>query len=181
MNTILPILAAFLLLSPLAASGQARSAVRDGPVVARLAAEQGAIRPGQTTTVAVVLDMDPQWHTYWRFPGESGLPTTVQWRLPPGFSAGPLRWPVPERFVSQGLVTYGYSGRVLLLTDISAPADLPPSHAVAIQARVSWLACRVECTPGNALLQLSVPTVSGTTAPAGPLAAGEDTFTSPRG
>ena len=142
--------------------------VRSGPVVAQLAAEEGTIRPGQAITVAIVLDMDRQWHTYWSYPGESGLPTTVRWELPEGFSAGPLQWPVPERFVSQDLVTYGYSGRVLLLTDISVPAAFPRDRPVVIRARVSWLACKVECTPGSAYLQLSIPV--GTAAGASSLA-----------
>ncbi len=139
----------------------ASAAVRDGPVAARLVSEELSVQPGRPFTVALVLSMDPDWHVYWKYPGDSGLPTAVTWDLPPGFSAGPLQWPVPERFISQGLVTYGYSGRVLLLTEISVPPGAKKGAAAAIRASAGWLACRVECTPGKAQLSLSLPVSAG--------------------
>ena len=90
-------------------------------------------------------------------PANSGLPTTLQWDLPPGFTAGPIEWPAPERFVSGGLVTYGYSGTVLLLSEITPPPTLAGGVAYTLKARAGWLACRVECTPGKAALQTSLP------------------------
>jgi thiol:disulfide interchange protein len=150
---------ALLLLSPLVS--QAQAPVRDGPVEARLVSEQVSIQPGKTFTVAVILSIDQDWHVYWKYPGDSGLPTTITWELPPGFSAGTLQWPVPQKFVSQGLVTYGYPRRVVLLSEVSAPADLKPGQSVRIGAQAGWLACRVECTPGRASLALSLPVVSG--------------------
>jgi thiol:disulfide interchange protein/DsbC/DsbD-like thiol-disulfide interchange protein len=146
---------ALLLLSPLAC--QAQTPVRDGPVEARLASEQVSVQPGKPFTVALVLSIDPDWHVYWKYPGDSGLPTTISWQLPPGFSAGPIQWPVPQKFVSQGLVTYGYPRQVVLLTELSVPAGLKPGQTVSVQARAGWLACRVECTPGAASLGLSLP------------------------
>lgn len=173
MNAILPVLAALLLFSSVPVSAQAWDAGK-GPVQARLVSEVGSIRPGQTFTVALALSADPDWHTYWKFPGESGLPTTLRWDLPPGFTAGPIRWPVPERFISQGLVTYGYPGRVMLLSDITAPRALP-SSSITLRARATWLACRVECTPGTASLVLSLPAGSGE-----PAAAAANDFTRAR-
>jgi thiol:disulfide interchange protein len=168
MTAILPILIAFLLFSPVRGAAQAwdknaqgspaasAQVVRDGPVEARLVAEPGSVEPGKPFRVALVLTMDPEWHTYWKYPGESGLPTTLEWDLPPGFSAGPLQWPVPERFVSQGLVTFGYSGRVLLMSEITPPPLIPKGAPFVIRARAGWLACRVECTPGKASLETSL-------------------------
>ena len=104
--------------------------------------------------------MDPDWHVYWKNPGDSGLPTALEWVLPAGFTAGPLQWPVPERFASGGLVTYGYAGQVLLMTEI-----LPPNTGlggkIVLRAHAGWLACRVECTPGKASLELSLPVHAG--------------------
>jgi len=151
-----PVLSIFLVLLLFSSPAAHAQAVRDGPVEARLAAEQGSFQPGKPFTVALALTMDPQWHTYWKFPGESGLPTTLQWDLPPGFSAGPIQWPTPERFVSQGLVTYGYSREVLLLSEITPPSSLPKGAFVTLRAQAGWLACRVECTPGKASLETSL-------------------------
>ena len=131
--------------------------VRSGPVVAQVAVEQTSILPGKPFVAGVSLRMDPGWHVYWKNPGDSGLPTNVVWEMPAGFTAGPLQWPAPERFETQGLVTYGYSGQVLLLAVITPPASLPVSRTVILRANVDWLACTIECTPGKAALAISLP------------------------
>jgi thiol:disulfide interchange protein/DsbC/DsbD-like thiol-disulfide interchange protein len=155
--------ACLLLLSlPLAAApGQA---VRSGPVVAQLISENASVRAGQPFTVGLLLRMDPDWHVYWQNPGDSGLPTTIAWDLPPGFSAGSIQWPIPQRIDTQGLVTYGYSRQVLLLAEITPPAALQAGSSVIIRARAGWLACRIECTPGKAALSLSLPASSAPSA-----------------
>ncbi|HET6451601.1 MAG TPA: protein-disulfide reductase DsbD domain-containing protein, partial [Spirochaetia bacterium] len=170
MTLILTILTALLasLFSP-GLSAQARDVpslgnfrtVTGGPVAAQLAADQAFVAPGKPFTAAVVLSMQPDWHVYWKYPGDSGLPTTVAWDLPPGFTAGPVQWPVPRRFIQDGLVTYGYPGRVLLLAEITPPATLAQDTPVVLRAHAEWLACRVECTPGKADLSLSLPVGSG--------------------
>jgi thiol:disulfide interchange protein len=134
-------------------------AVRSGPVEARLVGETATIRRGAPFTVALLLKMDPAWHVYWKNPGDSGLPTTIDWDLPAGFHAGPISWPVPERILTEGLVTYGYSGQVLLLTEITPPPS-QPAGSIVIKAKAGWLACRVECTPGEAELSLTLPVTS---------------------
>ena len=71
--------------------------VRGDNIESELVAETTAIVPGQPLTVALRLKHDPHWHTYWQVPGDSGLPTTIKWALPEGWSAGPIQWPVPQR------------------------------------------------------------------------------------
>src|SRR5947209_6203639 len=61
-----------------------------------LVADTTAITPGKAFTVGVYLQMDPGWHTYWQFPGESGAPPKIQWVLPEGFTAGEIQWPIPN-------------------------------------------------------------------------------------
>ena len=86
-------------------------AVRAGPVKAELIAREQSVRPGQPFLVAVRLMMDEGWHTYWKNPGDAGIPTAVAWEVPAGFSAGPIRWPVPRLFRERDFSTYGYEGR----------------------------------------------------------------------
>ncbi|MGO9409217.1 MAG: protein-disulfide reductase DsbD family protein [Spirochaetia bacterium] len=131
-----------------------------GPVKARLVAESTSIRPGTPFLVAVAFQMGPGWHIYWSNPGDTGLPTTIAWDLPNGFHASSVMWPAPHRFISQGLASYGYEREVSLLTRITPPASLPP-EGVIFHARVSWLACQIECTPGKADLSFSLPVGPG--------------------
>jgi thiol:disulfide interchange protein DsbD len=127
-----------------------------GGVTAQLIAENTSIHPGTPFVIAVHLRMNPGWHIYWKNPGDTGLPTAVAWDLPKGFAASDIMWPAPQRFIALGLASYGYEGEVSLLARIVPPAELGPGE-VTIHARVTWLACRTECTPGKADLALSLP------------------------
>src|SRR5207247_1894489 len=55
---------------------------------ARLLLDHRTARPGDTVLAGVHLRMAPKWHTYWRYPGDSGAATKIAWTLPPGVIAG---------------------------------------------------------------------------------------------
>lgn len=116
---------------------------------ARLLLSHETAKPGETVMAGVQLRMAPKWHTYWENGGDSGAPTTVAWTLPEGFSAGPILWPVPERYVAEGLVTYVYHDIITLLVPISIPANAP-AGPIDIKAKVSWFECNENCAPGSA-------------------------------
>ena len=111
------------------------------------------------------LAIKPGWHVYWRNPGDSGLPTTIEWKLPPGFSAGGISWPVPERFVQAGIGNYGYAGSADLLVPIHAAKELAVGGTAMLGAEASWLACADICIPGGAKLSLSLPVAAAPVAP----------------
>jgi thiol:disulfide interchange protein DsbD len=125
-------------------------------VTAELIGEVANVMPGKPFLVALHLHMDPDWHTYWINPGDAGLPTRIKWTLPPGFTAGPIQWPVPEIHKMGPLTTYGYGGDVYLLTTITPPADASGSGKMEIKAKATWLVCQEECIPGAADLVLPV-------------------------
>src|SRR5512139_287937 len=125
-------------------------------VKASLVAEMDAVRPGQPLTVGIRLEMEKGWHTYWRNPGDSGLPTRAKWNLPEGFAAGEIRWPYPTRFRTGPLVSYGYEHEVLLPVEIRVPPGVS-ARDVKIAARVDWLECLEACLPGRAELSLTLP------------------------
>jgi thiol:disulfide interchange protein DsbD len=140
------------LLALVAAAAQA-APVRTEQVEAELVAERRAPEPGKPFTVALRLKAIAGWHTYWRNPGDSGQPTSIQWRLPPGYRAGPIQWPVPEKLPIGPLANYGYEGEALLLTDIEAPAGAKATARIG--ARAKWLVCNPErCIPQEADLVL---------------------------
>ncbi len=155
MNLLARILvAAALLTGAAAASAQP---VRVDNAEAELIADAEAIVPGQPLSVGLLIRHDPHWHTYWRVPGDSGLPTTIGWQLPAGFAAGPIEWPVPKRMPIGPLMNFGYEGEVLLPVRIEVPADLAPGQTVQLKARADWLICKEVCIPGGADLQLALP------------------------
>jgi thiol:disulfide interchange protein DsbD len=131
--------------------------VRTPQVQAELVAERAAIVPGESLTVALRLAIIPEWHTYWLNPGDSGEPTALHWRLPAGFRAGPIEWPVPERLPAGPLMNFGYSGEALHLVRIDAPAGLVPGTQVTLAARATWLVCKIDCIPEEGELALTLP------------------------
>jgi len=98
---------------------------------------------------------DAHWHTYWRNPGDAGAPTTLAWTTPPGFRAGEIEWPFPERLQRGPLASFGYQGDVLLPVLIFPPRQLPATATLAVDAR--WLECNDSCIPRQAQLTLTLP------------------------
>ena len=137
--------------------------VRTAHVEAEIVSEKAALVPGRTLTVALRLAMERGWHTYWRNPGESGLPTTLAWKLPERLTAGPIQWPAPRALPAGPLVNYGYEGEVLLLTDIAVPAGLATGRTMSLNARADWLVCKEICIPEGADLSLTLPVDSNAT------------------
>jgi thiol:disulfide interchange protein len=148
------------------------------PVKARLVPETASIAPGTTLWVDLHLDIAPGWHTYWRNPGDAGLPTEIAWTLPAGFTAGDIVWPAPEHFVVDGLGNYGYRDAVDLLVPIAVPQDVEHGGRANFAAAVSWLVCSDICIPGEAKLALALPVGAS---PAAPDAAVKDLFAAARG
>lgn len=128
-----------------------------GHVRVELLGETQSIQPGKPFTVGLHLSMDEHWHVYWRNAGDAGLPPSLKWRLPDGFSAGAIQWPVPSVIELGSLVNYGYEGDILLPVTITPPLTLSAGDDVSLQVRADWLVCKEQCIPGRADLNLSLP------------------------
>jgi thiol:disulfide interchange protein DsbD len=126
-------------------------------VTVALISETSAVEPGATMWVGIRQRIAPGWHTYWINPGDSGEPPSIAWSLPAGFTAGPIVWPQPERLPQGPVMSYGYTGEVVLLTRITAPADLPAGRPVTLRGRASWLVCEKICIPEEADVALTLP------------------------
>jgi thiol:disulfide interchange protein DsbD len=130
-------------------------------VRATLLSEVDSIQPGRPIWLGLRLEMQPGWHVYWKQPGDSGLPPRLKWTLPPEFTAKDIVFPYPHRFATGALASYGYSGEVLLLVSLTAPATLPAGGTVRLTTNASWLECRETCIPAKAALGLALPVRGG--------------------
>ncbi|MEG0001379.1 MAG: protein-disulfide reductase DsbD family protein [Comamonas sp.] len=128
------------------------------------------VTPGQPLWLGLRITHQPEWHTYWKNAGDSGLPTQLQWQLPAGLEAGEIDWPLPEAIRVGPLVNYGYEGELLLPVPFKVAADFkaPVGDTLTVRLHASWLVCRVECIPeeGDFTLQLPVRSASAMHAPA---------------
>ena len=129
---------------------------QDAQLKVDLISEPKPIEPGRPFTVGLRFQPKPGWHIYWKNPGDSGMASSVQWKLPPGYTAGPLQFPLPEKILLSPLISYGYELETLLLAEITPPAGqpLPPKFQIGVD--LDWLVCKEICLPGKASLNLNV-------------------------
>ena len=120
-------------------------------------APQG-VQAGQPLWLGLQLQHAPEWHTYWKNPGDSGLPTQLEWQLPTGWQAGEIQWPLPHKLKAGTLTNYGYDGTALLVVPIQINANWMASSNVDIQLHANWLVCRLECIPQEGDFSLRLPT-----------------------
>ncbi len=123
---------------------------------AELVSEYQQVKPGQTVRLALHFVPDPHWHTYWQNPGDSGLPTSLNWQLPPGVSAGAIQWPTPHAIAIPPLVNYGFEGSTILLSELNIPTDYAAT-TLQIQLQADWLVCEDVCIPAEAQFSLTLP------------------------
>jgi thiol:disulfide interchange protein len=113
--------------------------------------------PGEQLKIGLLLKHDPHWHTYWRNPGDSGLPTEIQWKLPEKWEVGAIEWPVPKRIPIGPLVNFGFEGTLLLPVKLVVPDNKASFTTVTtITAKAQWLMCKDVCIPGEAHLALMI-------------------------
>ena len=143
-------------------SGQvyAQGPVSTDNVEAELVSDVMSVEPGGQFWVALRQKIRPGWHTYWKNPGDSGVPTKVTWDLPAGFEAGDILWPTPKRIPVGPLINYGFGGEILLITQMTAPSTLRPGP-ISIKAYAEWLVCEEICIPEEADLELILQTARG--------------------
>ena len=126
----------------------------EGHVDASLIAQHDSWQPGTTVTIGLRLAMDEGWHTYWKNPGDAGMPTSITWDLPDGWAAHGIDWPAPVYFETNGIGGYGYVGTVVLPVRLDVPPDAAPG-SVTLKAKADWLECADICIAGSADLQLT--------------------------
>ncbi len=121
-------------------------------------APQG-VQVGQPMWVGLQLTHQPEWHTYWRNPGDSGLPTQIELNLPAGITAGDVQWPLPHKLKAGNLTNYGYDKTVLLAVPLTVSKEYKPnaSQTLDLQVRANWLVCRLECIPQEGDFALRIP------------------------
>ena len=104
---------------------RAAEPIPPSPIVhADLVLDAVKLEAGSVVWAGVHFTMPEHWHIYWQNPGDSGIPTTLDWTLPSGISAGDIVWPTPERLPISGLVNYGYSNEITLPVPLTVEAGI---------------------------------------------------------
>ncbi|MEN9890852.1 MAG: hypothetical protein RLY78_1147, partial [Pseudomonadota bacterium] len=138
-------------------AGAASSVVTTPQVRAELIAHAPeGVGPGKPLWLGLKIEHQPHWHTYWKNPGDSGLPTTLEWQLPAGWAAGDIEWPTPKKLPIGPLMNFGFEGTLLLPVAVQVPAGFNAGQA-DIKLHAEWLVCKDVCIPESGDFVLSLP------------------------
>ncbi len=127
-------------------------------ISARIIAENASFTPQALNRLAVVLEQKDGWHTYWKMPGDAGLPSRFSFTVPRGFRATEPAFPLPERIRTGELVSFGYSGEALFPFRLEIPRQQSFGGGVTVRVRIEYLACRDMCVPGETTASITLPT-----------------------
>ena len=153
------ILLATALLGLIVPGARARAAASEWAInphgAARLIAAVEATGSSAQLDVGLQLRLTPGWHTYWRTPGDAGIPPTIDWRGSENMASAAIAWPAPRRLPPLGgLETLGYEDGVVLPISVTL---LHPSAALHLHAEVDYASCKDVCIPYHASLDLVLP------------------------
>jgi len=135
-----------------------------------LASAPEGVDPGKPVWLGLQLAHIPEWHTYWKNSGDSGLPTVLEWTLPAGVTAGEIAWPTPKKIPVGNLANYGYEGTVLLPVPLTVAPGFQATE-LDIKLKAAWLVCKKECIPQEGEFALRIPVKSSTGSSSGLFAA----------
>lgn len=156
------ILSAYLMLMVCSLELQAAQYASQPHVDIELVHGNDSLKAGTSLDIGILFKLEEGWHIYWQNPGDTGLAPTINWQLPQGFEASDIQWPTPSIFPVAHLVNFGYEHEVLLSAKLRVPDDFSDAHAINIVADLSWLVCKEACIPGQATLNLELPSVKTT-------------------
>ena len=136
----------FFLFMMMASSLVAQPSPGSDHVDVRMISDVSVISPGDSGTFGFHMTIEEGWHTYWKNPGDSGIPARISWSGADGFETGEIQWPWPETFQEEHLITHGYKNETLLMVPFSANADLQPG-SYELTANLEYLVCEKVCLP----------------------------------
>jgi DsbC/DsbD-like thiol-disulfide interchange protein len=113
----------------------------------------GRAEPGGVRMAGLVLDVAPEWKTYWRNPGMAGIPPHFDWSGSRNLASAEVLWPRPRFFDSFGLTTLGYSGRVVFPVRLVPER---PDQAMEIVLGLALGVCRDICVLEETTVEMRI-------------------------
>jgi DsbC/DsbD-like thiol-disulfide interchange protein len=130
---------------------------RDGHSATRLLAGS---RSGAVLLGGIAFQLQPGWKTYWRTPGDSGVPPRFDFSKSENVEAVTVLWPAPTKFDDgAGGHSLGYKNQIVLpLRIVAKNADKP----VTLRAEINYAVCEKICIPVEANAELAFASVAST-------------------
>src|SRR6202049_4012971 len=104
-----------------------------------------------TASAGIEIRLKPGWHTYWRYPGDAGVPPRFDFGGSQNVKAVEVLWPAPQRIAEESLVAIGYTG------DVTLPLAVLPQNAakpVVLRLKLDYAVCEKLCVPAEGKSEL---------------------------
>ena len=161
MRKILQLISLLCCIGAASLDGKEGVSVSQFPLTLNLVYPGNGILSGESKEIWIGLRIvrEDGWHTYWEHPGDVGIPPSIEWELPAGYSAGKIVFPPPHRVSMFNIRANGHTGETLFLIPLSIP-PLTSGQELEIKGLCSWIACSHTCMPAHTQLSLKLPVVS---------------------
>jgi len=129
------------------------------PLKLSLVAEDSSVQHDRPFWLALRMELQDHWHSYWKNPGDTGMPLNIEWNLPKGYTVTNFKWPTPKKFDKDGMIGFGYEKDAIFLVEITPPQkNKNPSKELPISGQARWLACSDSfCVPGDSEIAINLP------------------------
>ncbi len=114
--------------------------------IVRVEVLDGGTTARGTLQAALRITLQPGWKTYWRAPGDAGIPPTFSWRGARNLGAVAFTWPTPEVFLTSGFRTIGYHDQLVLPVEVTPQT---PGKPVRLKGRMELGVCKDVCVPAD--------------------------------
>ena len=105
-------------------------------------------------TAALKITLNPEWKTYWRAPGDAGIPPQISWTGSRNLRGADVVWPTPEVFYQNGMRSIGYTNELILPVEVDPRRDGKP---VMLKAQLDIGVCRDICVPQTLNIKAELP------------------------
>ena len=102
--------------------------------------------------------MQPGWKTYWRYPGDSGVPPVFDFAASDNVKSVTVLWPAPVRFADGGGNSIGYKGGVIFPLRV---VPLEPGKPVTLRLNLDYAVCETLCVPAKGKAELELTDATG--------------------
>jgi DsbC/DsbD-like thiol-disulfide interchange protein len=130
---------------------------------AEIVVDSYSLEKSRSVPIGILIELEKDWHIYWRNSGDTGIPTSIEFDLPEGISIKEIQWPVPKVFELDGLASFGYEKQVLLIAELNIPENFE-SNSVLITANVKSLICKDVCIPFNTTVSKEIKLMNSSSA-----------------
>ena len=120
---------------------------------ARLRLVDGGVEGGRRLA-GVQIELSPGWKTYWRIPGESGVPPVFDWSASANLKEAQVLFPAPARLHDEGGEAIGYENAVIFPIEVVAS---DPARPVSLKLKLNFAVCQAICIPAEATLSETLP------------------------